>query len=121
MLLTKIEQEKLQSYVIKNMIENQQAIRNQFDDTNNELTFIDYMIEKKYKQAFDLCCAVFSVYDSFMFIQHILYYIYPGLSKVQANCSILTQTSTDVDFNLLDKYTMYVYDKYATLSDIIFD
>lgn len=59
MQLTRIEQEKIQSYVIKNMIENQQAIRNQFVDTSNELTFIDYMIEKNYKQAFDLCCAVF--------------------------------------------------------------
>ena len=121
MQLTRIEREKLQSYIIKNMIENQQAIRNQFDDTSNELTFIDYMIEKKYKQAFDLCCAVFNVYDSFMFIRHILYYIYPELSKVQANYIILTQTSTDVSFELIDKYVMYEYDKLATLSDIIFD
>ena len=121
MLLTKTEQEKLQLYVIKNMIENQQAIRNQFDEVDFELQFIDYMIEKKYKQAFDLCCANFNVYDNSIFIQHILYYIYPELSKVHAKCSILTQTSTNDNFELIDNYTMYVYDKHATLSHIIFD
>ena len=102
-------------------INKQSEIRNQFHDTNNELTFIDYMIEKKYKQAFDLCCAVFNVYDTNLFIQDILYYFYPNIRKEQARYNIFVQTSTSDDFQIFDKLIMNIHDKFETLSNIIFD
>ena len=123
MLLTRDEQEKLQLYVIKNMIENQQAIRAQFNDYEVDfgLQFIDYMIEKKYKQAFDLICANFNVYDSFIFMSHILYYFYPNIVKEQAKYNIFVQTNTSDDFEIFDKLVMNENEKYSTLSHMIFD
>ena len=121
MLLTKTEQEKIQSYVINNMIEDQSNIRVLFNDVDNELSFIDYMIEKKYKQAFDLCCAVFNVYETKQFIQNVLDYIYPELKKEQAEYNIFIQNVLSNDFAFEDKLIMYKYDKLATLQNIIFD
>ena len=121
MLLTKAEQSELRTYCIYNMIKEQQNIRNLFDDVDNELTFIDYMIEKKYKQAFDLCCAVYNVYTNEVFIQNVLDYIYPELRKEQAEYNIFIQNVLSNDFAFEDKLIMYKYDKLATLQNIIFD
>ena len=121
MLLTKTEQEKIQSYAINNMIADQSSIRVLFDDVDNELSFIDYMIEKKYKQAFDLCCAVYNVYTNEVFIQNVLDYIYPELRKEQAEFSMLVKNLCINDFVFEEKLVMKQYNQLATLQHIIFD
>ena len=121
MLLTKTEQEKLRIYVIYNMLKEQKTIRTLFNDVDNELTFIDNMIEQNYKRAFDLCCAVFEVYTNEVFIQNVLDYIYPELRKEQAEYNIFIQNVLSNDFAFEDKLIMYKYDKLATLQNIIFD
>ena len=121
MLLTKAEQSELRAYCIYNMIKEQQNIRNLFDDVDNELTFIDNMIEQNYKRAFDLCCAVFSVYTSEQFIQNVLDYIYPDIRKKQARYNMFVKDLQINDFEEQDKLTMYIHDQFETLADIIFD
>ena len=119
--MTKTEQEKLRAYVICNMRKEQKTIRTLFDDVDCELTFLDYMLEQNYKQAFDLCCAVFNVYENELFIQNTLDYVYPELRKKQAEFDMFVKNLCADDFVFEDNLIMHKYDKLATLSDIIFD
>lgn len=121
MLLTSAEQAELRTYCIYNMIKNQQAIRNLFGDPDLELPFIDAMIEQNYKRAFDLCCAVFNVYDKEQFIQNVLDYIYPDIRKKQARYNMFVKDLQANDFEEDDKLTMYIHDQLETLANIIFN
>lgn len=121
MLLTKTEQEKLRVYVIYNMLKEQKTIRTLFNDVDNELTFIDNMIEQNYKRAFDLCCAVFEVYTNEVFIQNVLDYIYPELRKEQAEFDMFVKNLCVNDFEFEEKLVMHKHDQLETLASIIFD
>lgn len=121
MLLTSTEQTELRTYCIYNMLKEQKTIRILFDDVENELTFIDAMIEQNYKRAFDLCCAVFNVYDKEQFIQNVLDYIYPDIRKKQARYNMFVKDLQANDFEEDDKLTMYIHDQLETLADIIFN
>lgn len=121
MLLTKAEQEKLRTYCIYNMLKEQKNIRTLFNDVDNELTFIDAMIEQNYKRAFDLCCAVFEVYEHESFIQNVLDYIYPELRKEQADFNMFVKDLCINDFEFEEKIIMHKHDQLATLADIIFN
>ena len=121
MLLTKSEQTKLRTYCIYNMLKEQQTIRKLLDDIDNEQKFIDYMIEQKYKEAFDLCCAVFNVYSNEQFLQNVLDYIYPDIRKKQASYNMFVRDLQVNDFEEYDKLIMYIHDQFETLAHILFD
>ena len=118
MLLTKTEQEKLQSYVIKNMIENQQAIRNLLDDPDLELQFIEHMIERKYKAALELCLAIDGVWLNVDQIQIIISYLDPTIKQEMSRYHIFDPTDNSNRFDLM---YMSIQDKLNKLPDIIFD
>lgn len=120
MLLSKSEQEKLQSYVIKNMIENQQSIRNQIDEVDIELLFIDYMIKKEYKQAFQIICNDFNMFNSLDFITNITDFIFPKVRNNWAEYYIFGQTDTSDDFEMFDKVLDYNCICTKQLPNIIF-
>lgn len=103
MLLTKTEQEKIQAYIEKQLIINQQDIRNLFEDLDLELPFIDYMINKDYKHAFEACTKVYNVHGNAQFMRYLLNMFYPSVDRDWAKYFILVQTETSDDFELFDK------------------
>lgn len=103
MLLTKIEQEKIQSYIENQLIINQQEIRNLFEDPDLELPFINHMINKNYNWAFKACTEVYNVHGNIQFMRYLLNMFYPSVDRDWARYFILVQTETSDDFELFDK------------------
>ena len=102
MLLTKSEQEKYQAYVIKNMIEQQSSIILPLDaeDAN---TFMQSMIKKDYKQAFEICTSQYCVHGEQQFMQNLLACFYPSVIRDWNKYFILVQTETSDDSEVFDK------------------
>jgi hypothetical protein len=121
MLLTKTEQEKIQSYVIKNMIENQQSIRNQVDEVDSELLFIDCMIEKKYKQAFTNICENFICTTDQQFMVNVINFIQPNVNKNWAKYNSLEALNLLDDVDMYDNCLEYNMKEFYKLPNIIFD
>lgn len=118
MLLTKTEQEKTQSYVIKNMIEEQQRIRELFEDKEYEQAFIEYMINKDYANAFELCTRVFNVHANIDFMIELLNLFFPNVRRNWAKYYIFVHPSNPDDIN---KYVTYECKCAEELPQIIFD
>ena len=123
MKLISSSQEKLQSYVIENMIGYKQLIRDCFEDKDIEQLFIDFMIEKKYKQAFQLCCDCFQVISSVPMIDTLLNYFKPNVNKNWAKYHIMEDTNqlTNEHITLYDELYVYTIKQASSLPDIIFD
>jgi len=118
MLLARNEREKLQLYAVESMIKNQQAIRNLLDDPDLELQFIEYMIERKYKAAFELCLAIDGVWLNVGQIQIIINYLDPTINQEISRHHIFNLTDNSNKFDLV--YTS-IQDKLNELCAIIFD
>lgn len=118
MLLTRNEREKLQLYAVESMTKNQQAIRNLFDDPDLELQFIEYMIERKYKAAFELCLDIDSVWLNVGQIQIIIDYLDPTINQEMSRYHIFNLTDDSNKFDLV--YTS-IQNKLNKLCTIIFD
>lgn len=106
MLLTKDEQEKIKSYIEFSLIQNQQSIRILFkevEEFEDEQAFIEYMINKNYESAFELCIRKFNVHNNLQFTQYLLDMFYPNVKRDWAKYFILVQTQTFDDFELFDK------------------
>lgn len=101
MLLTRAAQLKIQMYIEKQMILNQEQIRNLFGDSDLELLFIKHMIEKKYDQAFKLCINVQDVWLNLDQIQIIINYLDPTINQIMSEYHIFEQNKTSNDFNKL--------------------
>jgi hypothetical protein len=121
MLLTRIEQEKLQSYVIKNMIKEHQQLRNLLDDPDLELQFIEYMIEKKYKAAFELCLSIDNVWLNFNQIQIIINYLDPTINQEISKYYIFDQTNDTNNSKLFNQIYTSIQNKLNKICSIIFD
>lgn len=101
MLLTRAEQDKIQSFAIECMIKNQQAIRNLLGDPDLELQFIEHMIERKYKEAFELCLAIDGVWLNVEQIQIIINYLDPTINQDMSELSIFGPTES-FNFEILN-------------------
>lgn len=94
MLLTKSEQKKIQKYIEKQMILDNELIRNLLGDPDLELLFIKHMIKKDYAQAFKLCLDIQDVWLNLNQIQIVINYIDPTINQDMSELSIFGQTDT---------------------------
>lgn len=101
MLLTKIEQKKLQSYVIKHMKKNYQLLEESFIDySTDELTnpighsFVKNLIEQDYKQAFSLICTNYNADNKLTFMSQLIGYIFPNVNSNWMKYEILNESFT---------------------------
>lgn len=101
MLLTKLEQVKYQAYVTKHMIEQQSSIIYSLDaeDAN---TFMQAMIKRNYKQAFEICTSYYVVHCEQQFMQNLLACFYPSVIRNWNKYFILAQED-DAQGLLFDK------------------
>lgn len=123
MKLIESNQEKLQMYVIENMIGYKRLIIDCLKDEETDELFIDYMIEKKYKQAFQLCCDCFQVISSIPMIDTLLNCFKPNVNKNWAKYRIMEDTNqlTDEHITLYDELYVYTIKQASSLVSIIFN
>ena len=103
MLLTGCEKLRYQTYIMNEMIKNQSLIIKQLDDPEPKQAFIEYMIDRNYESAFEICTRYFTVHGEIEFMKNLLACFYPSVIQAWAKYFVLAQEETSDEFSLFDK------------------
>ena len=124
MLLTKNEQKKLQLFVIDKMKENYQVLEESFidystEELNNPIgqLFIKSLIEKDYKQAFNIICTNYNADNKLIFMEQLVDFFFPLVHQNWMKYEILEESFP----KRFEQYMKYECEQVKTLPNIIFN
>ena len=105
MTLNKHTKLKYQLYIQDQLLKNQGELIKLFDKEANDYTgaFIEYLRDRNFKCAFELCTRVFYVHNVQEWMQKLLACFYPSVIRDWNKYFILVQTETSDNFDLFDK------------------